>query len=304
VKKDSLIFNKKLRDWIDSQIGETGTITQIQKLKGSTSSSLYKLNLVSGKSMILRIYDQLDWVEREPDLARHEAESLIHTQKLLYKSPELIAYDEKGLVIGMPLLLMSYLEGVVELQSKSMKAYLNNLAKALVSIHRLEIDSFNHIYEPYVKNIEKPKWIKDNSLWEKLISLLSQKEPKEKLTFIHRDFHPTNVLWEENEVSGIVDWVNACLGPAGIDIGHCRLNLALLYGVEEANYFLRSYQNYEKNRTRNQTYWDLRAIIDFNLAELSVYPGWSDFGVKGITEEIVRERMLIYIESLLGIKHC
>ncbi|MFD0682267.1 MULTISPECIES: hypothetical protein [unclassified Paenibacillus] len=29
----------------------------------------------------------------------------------------------------------------------------------------------------------------------------------------------------------IKPWVNACRGPAGIDIGHCRLNPAMLFGV-------------------------------------------------------------------------
>jgi hypothetical protein len=30
-----------------------------------------------------------------------------------------------------------------------------------------------------------------------------------------------NVLWEENGISGIADWINACMGPIGIDVAHC-----------------------------------------------------------------------------------
>ena len=31
---------------------------------------------------------------------------------------------------------------------------------------------------------------------------------------LHRDFHPLNVLWGAADVSGVVDWVNACVGHA------------------------------------------------------------------------------------------
>jgi aminoglycoside phosphotransferase (APT) family kinase protein len=47
---------------------------------------------------------------------------------------------------------------------------------------------------------------------------------------IHRDFHPGNVLWTGADISGIVDWGNACVGPAAFDLAHLRVNLASLAG--------------------------------------------------------------------------
>ncbi len=53
--------------------------------------------------------------------------------------------------------------------------------------------------------------------------------------FIHRDFHPANLLWVDGRLTGVVDWVNACVGPAGVDTAHCRVNLAILWGAEAAD---------------------------------------------------------------------
>jgi len=54
--------------------------------------------------------------------------------------------------------------------------------------------------------------------------------------FLHRDFHPGNVLWRRGTVSGLVDWQAASIGPPSVDVGHCRANL-LSYGTEVANKF-------------------------------------------------------------------
>jgi aminoglycoside phosphotransferase (APT) family kinase protein len=46
--------------------------------------------------------------------------------------------------------------------------------------------------------------------------------------FTHRDFHPGNVLWSRGRVTGVVDWPTASVGPAVVDVGHCRTNLVQL----------------------------------------------------------------------------
>ena len=36
-------------------------------------------------------------------------------------------------------------------------------------------------------------------------------------------------------MSGVVDWVNACIGPAAVDAAHMRVNLALLEDIAAAD---------------------------------------------------------------------
>ena len=120
-----------------------------------------------------------------------------------------------------------------------------------------------------------------------------------KECFIHRDYHPANVLWAEGKVSGVVDWVNACRGPAGIDVGHCRVNLALLHGVEMADLFLHAYIRYSKDFTYNP-YFDIVTVLDFVDEPLTVYKGWTDLGVEGLTDRLMEERMDLYLESIIS----
>lgn len=88
-----------------------------------------------------------------------------------------------------------------------------------------------------------PRWSRKRRLWERAIDFALTTRPRIHEVFIHRDFHPTNVLWHRGAVSAVVDWVNACRGPAGVDVAHCRTNLALMYGAEVADRFLRAYMN-------------------------------------------------------------
>jgi Ser/Thr protein kinase RdoA (MazF antagonist) len=46
--------------------------------------------------------------------------------------------------------------------------------------------------------------------------------------FLHRDYHPGNLLWNDGSLSGIVDWAFSCRGPRGVDVAHTRWNLALV----------------------------------------------------------------------------
>jgi len=96
-----------------------------------------------------------------------------------------------------------------------------------------------------------------------------------------------------------VDWVNACRGPAGVDIGHCRVNLALLYGISAADEFLAAYEQAAGESFTYNPYWDLAALVDVSEGPPTVYPGWAVFGMTGLTDELIRHRLDAYLLSLL-----
>jgi aminoglycoside phosphotransferase (APT) family kinase protein len=79
--------------------------------------------------------------------------------------------------------------------------------------------------------------------------------------FLHRDYHPGNVLWSGGEISGIVDWVSGCIGPPEVDVAHCRANLAVLAGdPEAADRFLELWQSVTGCRDYHP-YWDLTTVV-------------------------------------------
>ena len=77
---------------------------------------------------------------------------------------------------------------------------------------------------------------------------------------MHRDFHPGNVLWSRGRLTGIVDWANACHGPAGCDIAHCRWNLIELSGFEAADRFQAAYERMTGHAF--DPFWELGSVLE------------------------------------------
>ncbi len=69
------------------------------------------------------------------------------------------------------------------------------------------------------------------------IEIVQRGAPDVALGFCHRDYHPGNVLWSRRQVSGVVDWTHACHGAPAVDVAHCALNLAVLFGTDVAAEF-------------------------------------------------------------------
>jgi hypothetical protein len=61
--------------------------------------------------------------------------------------------------------------------------------------------------------------------WQRAIDLALGPAPDLAAVLVQRDFHPGNVLWRYRRVSGVVDWQAASVGPAVVDVAHCRSNL-------------------------------------------------------------------------------
>ncbi|MBY7142158.1 aminoglycoside phosphotransferase family protein [Virgibacillus sp. NKC19-3] len=296
---------KSLLDWVKQQVHINASVQSVEPLKGSTSSILHRITLHVDENpveVVVRQFNDQEWLDKEPDLAMHEAASLQMASKVGFPTPEIIAYDEKGEICGIPVVVMSKLEGNVNLKPRDRDEWLAGLAEALANIHTAEASNFPWTYFPYnaISETEIPEWSSVPDVWEKAIAIAKGPRPNMKNNFIHRDFHPANVMWRDEKVSGIVDWVNACLGPAGIDVGHCRVNLAMLYDVETAAGFLEAYKQFAGKTYKHALHWDLISAMDMLSGKRpSVYLGWKDFGITGLTDHMMEERLDRYIVHLM-----
>ena len=262
----------KEKAWIQEEIGIG--VESIRQLPGSTSSLVYEVK-TTRQLLVLRQFNNEEWLLEEPDLVQHEVAGLQKALQIKLQTPDILAFDETGDRAGMPSVLMTEIAGGVVLNPDNFNKWTDELAKALVAIHQLQAIDFTWKYGPYV-NVETmsfPDWTTIPDTWRKAIEIVQQPPPAYVECFIHRDYHPANVLWEDGQVTGIVDWGSACRGPTGIDVGHCRLNIALLHGVEIADLFL-----------------DGRP---------TVYKGWLDFGFRGLTDQLMEERLDAFIESVV-----
>ncbi|MBL0385149.1 aminoglycoside phosphotransferase family protein [Tumebacillus sp. ITR2] len=286
--------------WILQSVEGSTEILSMTPLKGGMSSTLHRVELlVNGEveHVVLRQFTLREWLEVEPDLAQHEAESLRWAQEAAINTPQLIAYSESEI----PAVLMTKLPGSVVLQPENLNNWLHQLAETLVQIHQVSAEGYERSYRSYndPMKLQIPAWSEHQDLWHRAFEIARGPRPQTRECFLHRDYHPTNVLWQNGRVSGVVDWVNACRGPAGVDVGHCRLNLALLIGQEAADRFLDEYQKLAGPSFTYEPYWDLISLLEWLPNPPAVYQGWVDLGITHLTAPLMKERYEHLLASLV-----
>lgn len=289
-------MNERMNKWISELIFEDVSKLDVKPMVGGISAEIYQV-----ENFVLKSYVDAQWLAEEPDLVKHEVASLYYAKKGGLQVPTVVGYDENGGKIGKPSILMDKLSGSPVLVPNDSTQFIEGLAQTLAAIHKLEATDFEWVYSTYtdMSKVKIPHWATNSITWNRAIELANKPMPNVSMRFIHRDFHPTNIVWQDGQVSGIVDWVNACRGPAGIDVGHCRVNLALLHGVEMADAFLAVYCR-EATEFNYKPYFDIISVLDFIDEPLTVYKGWVDLGVTGLADQLMEERMDEFMESIVG----
>jgi aminoglycoside phosphotransferase (APT) family kinase protein len=288
--------------WIES--AARGPVTAITAMPGATSSLLHRIDVRDAdgvRSLVLRRFTDRDWTKREPDVAIREARSLQHATRAGLPAPQLIALDAKGEHCGVPATLASMVPGNVVLEPENQELWLDGLAAAAAQIHRVDAAGFPWKYKRYndAEPLVVPRWSSQPDVWKKVIDTVNGPRPSFRECFIHRDYHPSNVLWENGVVSGVVDWVNGCRGPAGIDVAWCRHNLANLHSVRVADDFLAAYIRRAGTDFDYDPYWDLMTVVEMLPGPPGMYDGWLAGGVKHIPGATIVERLGAYVTSVV-----
>ena len=291
------------RSWIEDVTG--GRVASVAVLPGATSSVLHSVAVeVNGerRSLVLRRFTNRDWVRREPDVAVREAASLQQATRARLPVPELVATDRDGTYCGVPATLATMMPGEVVLRPGNWKGWLDGLAGAAAKIHRVDAAGFPWSYRRYNEgeSLAVPGWSKQPDAWKRAIQIVQGAAPSFRSCFIHRDYHPSNVLWLDGRVSGVVDWVNGCRGPAGIDVAWCRHNLANLHGVSIADDFLAAYIAAAGSDSAYDPYWDLMSVVELLPGPPAMYEGWRAAGFPNISNTTMRERVDAYVASVVA----
>ena len=261
--------------------------------------------MLDGKrvQLVLRRFTDKQWLKLEPDLVAHEAAALAWASNANVPVPTLLAFDSDGRDSGgAPATLTSMLPGAPQLRPDDMAHWLAGMAAAALEIHRLDADGFPWTYRRYNAGteLEVPGWSRKPDAWYRAIDIVNSEPPRARECFIHRDFHPSNVLWADDKVTGVVDWVNACRGPVGIDIAWCRHNLANLYGVEVADDFLEAYSRLAGFEYVYDPFWDLMTVVELLPGPPTMYAGWVAEGFPYISTDVLAERLDQYVASVVS----
>lgn len=213
--------------WVDSVTGRR--VVEWTVLRGGMSSAMYALELSgdTGPALVLRCYVRPELNEEEPDLVHREAAALRTATSIDVTTPELVAVDPAGEAVGVPAVLMTWLPGRVIWDPTKPMRWLARLAELLPLIHAADTTTVGlGSYANYEQgSYDPPSWATDPHRWGQAVEIFHGPILEDSRCFVHRDFHPGNVLWHRGRVTGTVDWQAACVGPPSIDVAHCRANL-------------------------------------------------------------------------------
>jgi aminoglycoside phosphotransferase (APT) family kinase protein len=253
--------------WAESAIGRGARTFAVRALDGGTSSAIHALDICpsSGavRRLVLRRFVRDDWLAEEPEAPCREAAALELVRDCFLPTPRLVAFDPDGTEAGVPALLMTRVRGRVEWYPADLEPYLERLAGALPAIHAVAppFDSRIPEYDPYELRLSgPPPSSRRPEIWSHAIEVFERPPPSDERRFIHRDYHPGNILWLGGELVGVVDWVHASIGSPDADAGYCRGNLADWFGLEAADRFLELYLA-ASGRSGYHPYWDIAALL-------------------------------------------
>lgn len=290
--------------WVARQFGRGARIVSVRRLRGGSSTAIHAVDIEDRQgrrhALVLRRFIRPNW--KYPGLPRREANVLEQLERAGYPAPRLIAFDAEPAECDARALLMTRLPGRVELAPKNMTAWLRQMAAALPPVHDVPIGTGLRPYRPYSapRTLDVPAWSQEPKAWRAVLGLARSPQPRTRPRFIHRDYHPGNILWQRGRLSGVIDWINAAAGPPGIDIAHCRVNLVRLHGIRVADRFLAEYASVTGTSVSDyQPYWDAIALVDSNL-EPRISPDWAHLAPAGLTSGRMRRRLDAYAAEIAG----
>jgi aminoglycoside phosphotransferase (APT) family kinase protein len=257
--------------WAAAAYGPTARVLHARPLPGGTSSAIHVVTVDDGRGgrhrAVLRRYVRPDVMDEASDGVATEAAALRLLAASSVPAPRLLAADPGGQAAGVPAVLMSLLPGRIQWAPapSRLDAYLRRLAEPLLAIDEVAVPAGTPIpaYRPYElgRPLGPPPWSRlPRRVWDAAVALYEGPPPQPDRRFIHRDYHPGNVLWRRGAVSGVVDWQHARLGALEADVGHCRANLHRHFSAAVADRFLRVWQAIS-GRTEYHPYWDVTVVL-------------------------------------------
>ncbi|MCX5144287.1 phosphotransferase family protein [Streptomyces sp. NBC_00338] len=297
---------------MENGLPEGATIVGAERLRGGWTSQMRRLSVTGGGApgqLVLRSFVKPFFVRHAPGLLTREADVLALLGGTDVPAAALHAVDATAEHCEHPSLLMSLLPGGVRLSDAGAERRAGLLAAQLVRIHGVDVTAENRprTYEAWTAadRVRVPETTTRPGLWRRAVDVIRRDAPAYRPRFLHRDFHPGNVLFdgkgESVRVTGVVDWVETSWGPADLDVAHCSTALALLHGPRSGMAFADAYLAAGGALARDpgdHLYWRLLDALAFAPDAEKVAGPWRELGREDLTPGLLTGRLEEYLREL------
>jgi aminoglycoside phosphotransferase (APT) family kinase protein len=243
-------------------------------LPGSFSNSTHIVEACRADGSDLKIVVRRYALFGDYDLgekARREFKTFETLHRNGIPAPEPLYLDQTGAVLGTPGIVTRFVKGSLRMDMPADPLdWSRKLAVVLARIHSIpcaedEQDFLlngNSEATWFLKSNSPPQFMKDYPGGAQLWQTIRDAFPSIRAVlpvFLHIDYWSGNILWHENEISAVLDWEEASRGDPAVDVGHARMNIALMGLPQAADEFLRVYESEAGRKLENLGFWELAA---------------------------------------------
>jgi aminoglycoside phosphotransferase (APT) family kinase protein len=288
-------------DWCLRVVGGIPRSCRVTRLRGGLAASTHlieiDLDAPSPRAVVVRRFVG-DRSPIWPPLAQEAAAlGALADCALPYQTPHVLGVDLDGSACGYPAILLSRVPGRLELSPLGARTRAAALGQALAQLHQASPRVPDNL-RPF--DIKLSQTVPDGTgiAWASVREVLRGLSAA-GAQLIHGDFHMGNALFENGELSALLDFTCVRRGPWQFDVGYCRCDLSLLFGSSEADEFLQAYEATRGVRMDALPAWDLAGALRAHPDGSAWLPGWLDAGRADLDPALVAGRLARFVEQAL-----
>ena len=239
---------------------------------------------------------KVDWIirryhgEHAKQKAKREFEILSGLRGIGYPVPAVRVLEKNSTHLGAPFIMMDWIHGqtmadFIKTQPLKYEEMLALFSQLFVNLHRLDYAIVTKMHNDFI--CDNPfYWIK-RSLddYEHQIETFHKIEfypvlewlrecmrnvPCKNPSLTHRDFHPNNILLDEDQNSYVIDWTAWDITDFRVDLGWTLLLHGAFTGRNFRDETLKAYENTAKIQVENIDYFEvlagLRRMLDVSIS--------------------------------------
>jgi aminoglycoside phosphotransferase (APT) family kinase protein len=285
------------------EIAPRSKIGRIRRLKGGLGAATHAVVLTSPKGthseIVLKRYG------RSGHDAPTEWAKTCLAQRLPVASPGPIAFDAKGRWFGAPAMVTSKLEGRPLLSLAGDDRAYREIAESILAVASVSTGRLPAaVRGPAIgTRWRPPPDLPQSALVDRAVErvlALRRAALRQRKVMAHGDLHPGNMLWTRRRLRGLVDWGSANLSFATRDVVYCRTEVAVLFGLREADRFLAVYEQTAGERTEHLEVWDVMQ----GLVAVRWVQGWAyayrEQGRHDLTGSIAQRRAYAFLKRAVA----
>ncbi len=253
------------------------------------------------RRLVLRRY-RADVLARWPEAPERLWRTLAILERIGAPAPRPVWFDAQGTVLGMPAIVMTRLPGHGDLRPHDLVRYCTDLGTALAAIHRAGAAARLTATErafltprqadaPAERLAAAAARCPNGDAALTLFRGHAAAFARAPRTLVHGDYWPGNILWQRGRLSAVIDWEDAAYDWAPLDVGYCRLDLALSFGGDAPDRFLRAYEQAAGTAIAVLPLWDLTGALRAWPDPRVWLPGYVSLGRTDLTAGLLLQRL-------------